>query len=224
MRQMHVLLDCEREEAQRKLAELRTAYASTKHTLERKIDGWKMAFEDVLSRLNFNPATQKIQVLEVENADMQKELQETKAFISAEIEKVKSREAEITKRDNRIKELQDELEVLRGQLEEASNRAAEHLLEFERQAFARCDVEHRTERIRQNTEAFDTMKATLEDKIHEGQAEIHRLMGLLTIPKADAEVQVQVHSADGGAQTDLSYQYLECSDRLQFDPRRLERL
>jgi hypothetical protein len=68
------------------------------------------------------------------------------------------------------------------------------------------------------------MKATLEEKIHEAQGEIRRLTGLLTIPKQDAEVQVLVVTSDGGAQTDLSYQYLECSDRLQYDPRRLERL
>jgi chromosome segregation ATPase len=128
MRQMHVLLECEREEAQRKLSELQTAYASSHQTLQRKIEGWKLAFEDVLSQLNFNPATEKIHVLEIDNVELKQELKEAKAYISAEIEKVKSREAEITKRDNRIKELKDELRGVEAQLEDSNQRAARNLL------------------------------------------------------------------------------------------------
>lgn len=224
MRQMHVLLDCEREEAKRQLFELQNSYAATKHTLEQRIDSWKMCFEDVLSQLNFNPATQKIQVLEVENIEMRKELKEAKAYISAEMEKVKSREAEITKRDTRIRELKSQLEGVEKELERWKVVCAGHLLEAERQAMARCDAEHRTERIKRNTEAFDTMKATLEQKIRELQTEIQRLLRLLNVPKADAEVQVQVFTGEGVTQTDLSYQYLESSDRLQNEPTRRERL
>lgn len=224
MRQMHVLLECEREEAQRKLGELQGAYASTKHTLEKKIDAWKLSFEDVLSRLNFNPATSKIQILEIENFEVKKELKETKAFISAEKEKVKSSEAEITKRDARIKEIKQELQEVQVLLEESKVESAKYLLEFERQSLARCDAEHRTERIKQNTESFDTMKAGLEAKISEAHNEIERLKGLLDIPKADAVTQVEISVNEGCSQTDLSYQYLESSDRLQNDPRRLQRL
>jgi chromosome segregation ATPase len=224
MRQMHVLLECEREEAQRKLSELQMAYASTKHTLEQRIDGWKFAFEDVLSRLNFNPATTKIQILELENFDMQKELKEAKAVISGESEKLKEKEDDIKKRDNRIKELRDELGSIRVELEDAKAKVAECKLHAERQAYARCDAEQRMERIKQNTEAFDDMKTSLEGKIRDNQKEVERLKGFLTIPKADAEVQVFVMTTEEISQTDLSYQYLESSERLQNDPRRLQRL
>jgi hypothetical protein len=224
MRQMHVLLECEREEAKRKLTELQTAHTIARSAQELKIEGWKFAFEDVLSQLNFNPATEKIKVLELENTEVKHELKEAKAFIESESEKVKNREADIIKRDSKITDLKSELSSVHGMLEEANARAARYLLEFERQSFARCDQEHRTERIRQNTESFDTMKASLEDKINEAQAEILRLTDLLTVPRVDKEVQVVILQSEGCTQTDLSYQYLECSERLQCDPRRLERL
>jgi len=224
MRQMHVLLECEREEAQRKLGELQRAYASTRHTLEQRIECSKLAFEDVLSQLNFNPATQKIQILELENLEVQNELRAAKSFIASESEKMKSREAEITRRDNSIKELRVDLQALEAKLVESQARAAGNMLLAERQAFARWDAEHRTERIKQNTMAFDDMKASLEATIRKGINEIDRLQALLTVPKADAETQVHIPSLEGGCQTDLSYQYLESSDRLHNDPRRLQRL
>jgi len=224
MRQMHVLLECEREEAQRKLAELQAAYASTRHTLEQRIDGWKLSYEDVLSRLNFNPATQKIQILELENFDMKKEIEESKDLIATVSEKVKTKDVEITKRDGTISRLREELKKVQAALEESKILCDHHLIHAERQAFARCDAEHRTERIKQNTEAFDDMKSSLEAKIREGYEEIERLRKLLIIPKADAEVQVTVYTSECISQTDLSYQYLESSERLQNDPRRLQRL
>merc|ERR1719161_656151 len=224
MRQMHVLLECEREEAQRKLQELQSAYASTRHTLEQRIDGWKLSYEDVLSRHNFNPATQKIQILELENFEMKKEIEESKDLIATVSEKVKTKDVEITKRDGTISRLREELKKVQAALEESKILCDHHLIHAERQAFARCDAEHRTERIKQNTEAFDDMKSSLEAKIREGYEEIERLRKLLIIPKADAEVQVTVYTSECISQTDLSYQYLESSERLQNDPRRLQRL
>jgi len=224
MRQMQVLLECEREEAKRQLFEIQNAYAATKHTLEQRIDAWKMCFEDVLSQLNFNPATQKIQLLELENAELKQELQKAKAFIAAEMEKVKTREAEISKRDTRIRELRTDLDNLQKRYEDLQVVCAGHVLDVERRAMGQCDAEHRAERIKQNTEAFDDMKSSLEQKIAEAHREVQRLLGLLNIPKADAEVQVFVGVSEGAAQTDLSYQYLESTSRLQDEPTRRERL
>jgi len=223
-RQMQVLLENEREEAKRQLEKLQTAYVATRHTLEQQIDVWKMSFEDVLSRVNFNPAAEKIALLEAEVAELRKELKEKNAFISAEIEKVRTREAEINKRDARIRELKVELDSTTEEREAFKIKSAKYLLEFERQAFARCDAEHRTERIKQNTEAFDTMKATLEKKISEAHLEIEQLTAELNKPKADAEVQVMVFVEEDSSQTDLTYQYLESSHKLQNDPKRRERL
>jgi hypothetical protein len=61
MRQMQVLLENEREEAVRKLGEMKVAYESARQSLERTIEGWKYSYEDVLSKLTFNPATQKLE-------------------------------------------------------------------------------------------------------------------------------------------------------------------
>jgi len=225
MRQMHVVLECEREETQRKLSELQTAYAATRQTLERKIDGWKLAYEDVLSRLNFNPATAKLGVLEIQNDELRQELKDTQAFIAGETEKIKRSEAEVTKRDNSIKELKEHKGALHRLLEESKEKCAVHVLHAERQGFARCDAEHQTERIRQNNQSFDDMKTSLETKIREGVLEIERLhVVYVAIPKADASSQVEIYTSEGCNQTDLSYQYLESSDRLQNDPRRLQRL
>lgn len=223
MRQMHVLLECEREEAQRKLQELQSAYASTRHTLEQRIEGSKLMFEDVLSKLNFNPATQKIQVLEEESQKLAVELRSAREKIAAEGEKTKTRENEIAKRDNKIKLLAGEVEDLKEQLEATRLKCAAYLLHAERQAIARCDAEHRTERIKQNTEAFDDMKASLEAKIKEGEEEIKQLHVFMDKPKADAECQVFISISEGGAQTDLSYQYLESTDRMNNDPRRMQK-
>jgi len=224
MRQMHVLLECEREEAQRKLAELQAAYASTRHTLEQRIEASKFAYEDVLSQLNFNPDKMTISVLQLDNLEMQSELRAAKAFIASASEKLERREAEITKRDDRIKEIRQDINVLQGELKESKALCVVNMLMAERQAFARCDAEHRTERIKQNTEAFDDMKASLEVKIRNANKEIARQQALINVEKVDAEVQVMIYSSEGGVQTDLSYQYLESSDRLNNDPRRLQRL
>merc|ERR1712176_1538080 len=88
-RQMQVLLECEREEAKRQLSELQDAYAAARSTLEQRIEYWKLRYEDVLSQLNFNPLTEKVQVMEVQIEELQSELQEAQEYISAEMEKVK---------------------------------------------------------------------------------------------------------------------------------------
>ena len=46
MRHLRVLLECEREETKRKLTELRRSYAAGEATCERRLDTWKMSYED----------------------------------------------------------------------------------------------------------------------------------------------------------------------------------
>merc|ERR1712113_1043846 len=57
------------------------------------------------------------------------------------------------------------------------------------------------------------MKAALEEKIGQMRQDNERLVALLNKPQADAETQA-----------DLSYQYLESSERLQTERGRRERL
>merc|ERR1712203_533556 len=75
-----------------------------------------------------------------------------------------------------------------------------------------------------NTEAFDKMKEALEEKIAQARRENDRLVQLLNKPQADAETQVYLHTESTDCQTDLSYQYLESSERLQTERGRRERL
>merc|ERR1712084_13653 len=104
------------------------------------------------------------------------------------------------------------------------NRYDALLHEFEHQSMARSDAEHRCERIRQNTEAFDKMKEALEEKIAQAKRENDRLVELLSKPQVDAETQVYLVTDVAETQTDLSYQYLESSERLQTERGRRERL
>lgn len=223
-RQMQVLLECEREEAKRQLCELQDAYAAARSTLEQRIEYWKLRYEDVLSQLNFNPATEKIQVMEVEIEELRAELNEAKEYISAEMEKVKNVEQELIRRDDIISELRIGLAEVQVERDLWISRHDVLLHEFEHQSVARNDAEHRCERIRQNTEAFDQMKDALEEKIAQARQENDRLVQLLNKPQSDAETQVYLHTEVADCQTDLSYQYLESSERLQTERGRRERL
>merc|ERR1719329_283740 len=76
MRCMHVLLESERTEMHQQLENMQASYALSKHKTDQKIECWKFTCEDVLSRLNFNPATAKIETLEREHYDVLEELKE----------------------------------------------------------------------------------------------------------------------------------------------------
>merc|ERR1719380_192930 len=109
MRQMHTLLENEREEAQRQIKELQSAYAVGRHTMEQRIDMWQMRFEDALSLLHFNPATQKIQGLQTQNKELEKELKELKVLLEATQDIVKKREEELSIRADTIVKLNSDL-------------------------------------------------------------------------------------------------------------------
>merc|ERR1719159_2375545 len=109
MRQMHTLLENEREEAARQIKELQSAYAVGRHTMEQRIDMWQMRFEDALSLLHFNPATQKIQTLQQYAKDLEKELRELKLQLESAQEAVKKREEEVQERSEKIMTLQGQL-------------------------------------------------------------------------------------------------------------------
>merc|ERR1719238_1898945 len=111
MRQMQVLLECEREENKRKILALQTSYAAARHTLEQRIGNWQMRFEDALSLLNFNPATEKIKALELENTRLAAELEELKKVMEGGEDELKEREAELEERARRIVELEGLLKV-----------------------------------------------------------------------------------------------------------------
>merc|ERR1711972_646310 len=98
------------------------------------------------------------------------------------------------------------------------------MLDFERQSVGRIDAEARAEDLSNRMESFDHDKGVLEKRIADARSENSKLMKLLNVPKADAEAQVETKMQTNGAQTDLSYQYLESSDPMQSDPKRPERL
>jgi hypothetical protein len=143
---------------------------------------------------------------------------------SDEAEKVKIKSQEVASKNDRIKEVMDELASTKADIGALKTKSATHMQNFERQAFARWDAEHRAERMKQNTESFDDMKASLEAKVCDYSEEVSQLKAIRDIPKHDAEAQASIDTSEASMQTDLSYQYLESSERLQGDPGRMERM
>jgi len=151
-------------------------------------------------------------------------LESAKEYISAEIEKVKDREGEIQKQLEVINELKQDLNVMAEERDVWKGQHASAVQELERQSLARNDVEHLCIRIRKDAEAFDHLKENLENQVEQGKVENRRLLALLNKPMAHAEIQVSVQNQTVMLQTDLSYQYLESSERLQTEKWRRERL
>jgi len=223
-RQMQVLLECEREEAKRQLKEMQNVHEAARHTLERRIEHWKMCFEDVFSRINFNPATEKLHELEIVVTQLTRELADAKEEMLLQEEHFKNAEQLISQRDARIDALEKDLEVVQEERAKAMKLHQRASYEVEKQSMARNDAEHQCQRIQTNRQEFDQMKAALEAKLVEANAETERLNVIITKESADAETQVIVEVESIEMQTDLSYQYLEHSDHLQHDRWRRERL
>merc|ERR1740121_706909 len=99
------MLECEREEAKRQLQQLEEVYEASSSTLQQQIEHWRLSYEDVLSQLNFNPATRRIQEMELEIEDLNRELKEAKEYIAVEMEKVKHHIEQVKKKDQQIGEL-----------------------------------------------------------------------------------------------------------------------
>eukprot|EP00928_Gymnodinium_smaydae_P042936 TRINITY_DN28869_c0_g1_i1.p1 TRINITY_DN28869_c0_g1~~TRINITY_DN28869_c0_g1_i1.p1 ORF type:complete len:1069 (-),score=203.19 TRINITY_DN28869_c0_g1_i1:281-3487(-) len=213
MRQMQVLLECERKEARRQLQEMQIIQDAARKTMEDRVEHWKMSFEDVFSRLNFNPATKLINY----QTDRIDELTSELAGVKLDCERHKSQvvrcESELNIQSKRVGELEAAAHEDKQKLIEQTNKAKASTQLLERESMARNDAECKCERILVATAGFDTEREILESKIVAAVSENERLVALMTKSTKEASVQVQVQTAKGGCQTDLSYQYLESTDR-----------
>lgn len=185
---------------------------------------WQMRFEDALSLLHFNPATQKIQTLQTYTKELEKELKEIKLQLESAQEAVKKREEEVRERSERIMALQSQVKELKEKHEDAERRLAEIFEDFNKRSLAMFDAEHQNVRLKQVMESFDGEREGLEDRIEQLTRKNANLTAQLNKTKTNASVQAQPKTKTNSQQTDLSYQYLESMEGMQKGPRRHEQL
>jgi hypothetical protein len=223
-RQMQVLLESERAEAKRQLKEMSDVCAAAEFTLTKRIEHWKMCFEDTWSQLNFNPATAKMQNMEAQISTLEAELLAAKKYIAEEAAKVAARDNMLGEQKEKMAETESQLKHAAQERDMWKSRCAEVVQDYEREAVARTDSEMAFSRIKSNTENFDELKSQLEKALSQALEENAVLHKMINKPMQDAETQVTIHSAATAVQTDLSYQYLEKNESLHQDRCRRERL
>lgn len=211
MRQMQVLLECERQEAQRQLRESQDLFAAGRHSLEQRVEQWKFAYEDVLSRQNFNPASQKLLANEVELARMTGTVAELQQMVDAEADRSRSRDAEIRHKDGMIIELRERAAEAEQSLKRMIRKHDALMPERERSAMAREDAMSRVVVYVPRLQAAAKNKAVLEKKIEKLSAERDFLLGqaVSTIEMVEVGTQVVQNVHDVPSQTELTYQYAE---------------
>lgn len=224
IRQMQVVLENEREESQRQLVEMRSAFDKGRHTMEQRIDGWQMRFEDALSLLHFNPATLKIQKLQHANEELEKQLNSAKAFGEAQKALVFKTQDELAAESRKVSKTEDQVKLYREKYESSEARFEELLVEYEKRSVAMADMEEQADRLYDQMSNFDAEREALEDKIQQLLKDKKSITAVLTKVKHDAVCQVNPRLATQGQQTDLSYQYLENEKKMQDGPRRQEQL
>lgn len=224
MRQMQVLLECERTEAKRQLLELEEIYAAAKHTLQQRIECWKLSYEDALSQLNFNPLTAKLQELELALKNLKRDYDIAMAELQVQKDLVQSQQEEIRLGDVCIEELEENIASLQQERDQLTFDLAAAKVEYEHRGIRLGNVEYICQRMKQDNEDFYRLKAELEAEIARLRKEVADLYAILNKPKATIAVQVFVPQEDGGVQTDLSYQYLEATEHLNATRARRERL
>lgn len=224
MRQIQVLLECERQEAARQHAELQDSFAAARHTFEQRIEHWKYSYEDLRSQISFNEASLKIEPLEKEIKSLQAELEKLAAQLQQEHENSLGYQDESKRKDERIVELEDKCVGVEQERDEWHERYDRVLPDLEHRGMRCEDALHAYERIRQSTEVFAQIKAELERQLEASKAETKRLVESMQRSQADASTQVVILSSTTTTQTDLSYQYLETADHMQESRWRRDRL
>jgi hypothetical protein len=171
MRQMQVLLQCEREEGRRQLQEMEVIQTAARQTMEHRVEQWKMCFEDVFSRMNFNPLTSKLQNLEKTIEELQDEKAEIADVVVAQKQEFRNIEEDVTIRDERIKALEEDCAEAKREAKLWMTRQAEALLSYNREGMSRADLEGQVKKQQSETEVLEDMRAHFEAEIEEARKE-----------------------------------------------------
>lgn len=231
MRQIQMLLECEREEAARKMAELQDTYTAAKKSMEQRLEQYSHCCEDLRSHICLREDEKTKEAEKMKRAHLEEQVKGLKARMDVvqesadqNEERAKRAEAEVQKRDARILSLQQSVAVAEEKRDMWKARLDAVLPDVEHASLAREDAQMQYERIRVSTEVFQEVKASLERQLAQAKMEIQRLVASLTRQTAEVGTQVVLNLSDTAQQTDLSYQYLEQADHMQNDRWRRDRL
>lgn len=222
MRQMQVLLECERDEGRRQLKEMEDIQTVARQTMEFKIEQWKMCFEDVFSRMNFNPLTNKLQTYERQIEELQEEKADIASVVIAQKEQFMNVEEDVHLRDQQIKDLEHESAEAKRETKLWIARHAEAVDSYNREGLKGADLEGEVTKLKALSGDFDQLKAHYESRIEDIKRSQVTVTHKTVVETCDNSCQASISTKGRSTQTDLSYQYLESN--VQTDRARRERL
>lgn len=209
VRQAHILLNAEREESDRQLREMETVHAVARREFEGTIERWKMGYEEMLSRMNFNPLAARVHQLVAKAAQLEAQLAQSREGTSESEAMAETLRSGIVGRDARIAELErngaeahDNAEANNRQMDKFSQR-------FERKGMALCECEIRCDLSRQVEAAIKGRVSELEKSLEQADAKLGLMRLTAVKPTREAAVNTVLLTEVAAVQTDLSFQYLE---------------
>lgn len=229
--QIQMLLECEREEAARKMAELQDAFAAAQKSLEQRLDQYRFSYEDLRALICLREDEKSKEAERAKRNSLEEQVRKLNAQMdlvqeeaTSNLKRAQNAETQVRQRNMQIDDLHDEMKKVRRERDEWREKLDRVLPDVEHSSMAREDSLMQYERIRHSTEIFEEVRSSLERQLAQAKMEIQRLVAAMQRHTVDASTQVMLAVGDGQVQTDLSYQYLEQADHLQGDRWRRDRL
>mmetsp|Transcript_28343 Transcript_28343/g.45711 ORF Transcript_28343/g.45711 Transcript_28343/m.45711 type:complete len:1066 (+) Transcript_28343:64-3261(+) len=229
--QIQMLLECEREEAARKMAELQDAFAAAQKSLEQRLDQYRFSYEDLRALICLREDEKSKEAERAKRNSLEEQVRKLNAQMdlvqeeaASNLKRAQNAETQVRQRNMQIDDLHDGMKKVRRERDEWREKLDRVLPDVEHSSMEREDSLMQYERIKHSTEIFEEVRSSLERQLAQAKMEIQRLVAAMQRHTADASTQVLLSVGDGQVQTDLSYQYLEQADHLQGDRWRRDRL
>ncbi|CAJ1437961.1 unnamed protein product [Effrenium voratum] len=213
MRQIQMLLECEREEAARKMAELQDVFLAAQKSMEQRLEQYRYSYEDLRSWicLREDEKTKEAErarrhYLEEQVRKQQAQMERLQDESTACQLRATNAEGQVRQREMQILNLQESVAKAQQERDGWLTRLDKVLPDVEHASMAREDALMQYENIRHRTEVFEQVKASLERQLTQAKMEIQRLVAAMQRQTADASTQVVLSLNDSQVQTDLSYQ------------------
>eukprot|EP00434_Breviolum_minutum_P017395 symbB.v1.2.015360.t1/scaffold1140.1/size135646/11 len=231
VRQIQMLLECEREEAARKMAELQDAFAAAQKSLEQRLDQYRFSYEDLRALICLREDEKSKEAERAKRNSLEEQVRKLNAQMElvqeesgSNLKRAQNAETQVRHRDMQIDDLNDSMNKVQRERDEWRDKLDKVLPDVEHSSMGREDSLMQYERIRHSTEVFEEVRTSLERQLSQAKMEIQRLVAAMQRHTVDASTQVMLSISEGQVQTDLSYQYLEVADHLQGDRWRRDRL
>lgn len=229
--QIQMLLECEREEAARKMAELQDAFAAAQKSLEQRLDQYRFSYEDLRALICLREDEKSKEAERAKRNSLEEQVRKLNAQMdlvqeeaASNLKRAQNAETQVRQRNMQIDDLHDGMKKVRRERDDWREKLDRVLPDVEHSSMAREDSLMQYERIKHSTEIFEEVRSSLERQLAQAKMEIQRLVAAMQRHTVDASTQVMLAVGDGQVQTDLSYQYLEQADHLQGDRWRRDRL